>query len=105
MPTVEYKDYSTRAMAQLWQDVKKIREEVDDDEIYNYALVDELDPADYGWERSTLGRALTALRVKVDREGAINVEEENSDKIANKKKWVFLDVDATDIPEPEGDTE
>lgn len=84
----ELKDFRDDKIKQLRKDVLDILED-NNGEVYNNKLAeDHLDPDVYSFSEKSLKRALSSLRDKLEEEGEIRVEKEDTDSIAQPKLWV-----------------
>jgi hypothetical protein len=82
-----YEDFDSNNIEALEKRVKEIIDE--EGEVYTYNLANEkLDHENWGWTFDSFRMALTAIRQKLEDEGEIRVEVEDTDKVNRKKKWV-----------------
>jgi len=83
----KYKDFDNDKMRELRDTIIPILEERGT--VYNHELAEDiLNVEDFGWNtKSTFKMALSKLRDKLEQEGVIAVEVEDTTSVAKKKEW------------------
>ena len=83
----KYEDFDSDKMERLKKTVLSILDR--EGTLYNHELAeDKLDVEDFGWnKKGTFKMALSKLRDKLEKEGEITVDTENTDSVAKKKEW------------------